>query len=74
MVNQSIKRFLTPFPKLRKVCVDIIHKLGLGKFLGLNFGQGLYFHPQGGKIVETLNYSKPFDGDYKKVYNVILNF
>ena len=40
---------------------------GLNDALGLNPLKGLYYHPEGGKIVETQNYSKPFNGDREEI-------
>ncbi len=74
MINQSIKRYLTSFPKLRKILVRFLHKTKISKFLGLNPIEGLYFHPEGGKIIETQNYSKPFDGDTKEIIHCYFKF
>ena len=74
MINQSFKRFLTPFPAIRKVAATAIHKTGLNNYLGLNPVKGLYFHPEGGKIVETINYNKPFDGNYNEITQCYFKF
>ena len=74
MINQSIKRFLTAFPKLRKIIVQLLHKSKLSKLLGLNPIEGLYFHPEGGKIIETQKYSKPFDGETKEIIHCFFKF
>ena len=74
MINQSIKRYLTSYPKLRKILVHFLHKTKLSKFLGLNPIEGLYFHPEGGKIIETQNYSKPFDGDKQEIVHCYFKF
>ena len=65
--TQSIKRRLEAFPLIRKSITQTIHKFRLNKLLGLNDLKGLYFHPEGGKIVETKNYSKPHDGNLQEI-------
>ena len=68
IATQSIKRALTNFPKLRSFAVKAIHKVGLNEALGLNPVKGLYYHPEGGRIVETPpDYSKPFDGTREEI-------
>lgn len=74
MINQRIKKYLRSLPELRKIIVYFLHKTKLSKFLGLNPIEGLYFHPEGGKIIETKNYSKPFDGDTKEIIHCYFKF
>ncbi len=74
LYNQSIKRKLSNFPKLRNIAVKSIHKLRLNNLFGLNPLEGLYFHPQGGKIIETLNYNKPYDGSVEEVISCYFKF
>jgi hypothetical protein len=72
--TQSIKRKLEAYPKLRKSITKTIHSIGLNNLLGLNSVKGLYFHPENGKIVETQNYSKPFDGNNQEILNCWFKF
>ena len=72
--TQSIKRKLEGFPLLRKSITKTIHGLGLNEFLGLNSLKGLYFHPEGGKIIETKNYSRPFDGEHNEILQCWFKF
>jgi len=65
--TQSIKRRLEAFPLIRKSITQTIHKFRLNKLLGLNDLKGLYFHPEGGKIVETRDYSKTYDGNLQEI-------
>lgn len=67
--TQNLKRFLENFNLLRTLAVKFIHFLGLGKFLGLNILEGLYYHPEGGRIIETQNYKKESDGDNNEIMN-----
>jgi hypothetical protein len=63
IASQGIKRHFKNFPMLQKWAVKATHATGLNHAFGLNQLSGLYYHPENGKIVETLNYNKPFDGD-----------
>jgi hypothetical protein len=54
--TQSIKRRLEAFPLLRKSITKTIHAFGLNELLGLNPIETLYFHPEGGKIIQSKNY------------------
>lgn len=72
--SQGIKRQLENFPKLRQLAVKTIHAVGLNDTLGLNPLKGLYYHPEGGKIVETQNYNKPFDGDRAEILGCWFKF
>ena len=67
ITSQGIKRHLTKLPTLRKWAVKAIHTIGLNDALGLNPLIGLYYHPKDGRIVETKNYNKPFDGDREEI-------
>ena len=67
IATQSIKRRLEKFPKIRKLAVKAIHKIGLNEALKLNPIHGTYYHPEGGSIVETKNYNKPFDGNREEI-------
>jgi len=72
--TQSIKRKLETFPLLRKSITKTIHGFGLNEFFGLNSLKGLYYHPEGGKIIETKNYSKPYDGELKEILQCWFKF
>ena len=67
ILTQRIKRRLENFPNFRRVAVNTIHKLGLGSALNLNQVNGTYFRPSNGKIVETQNYHKSFDGYRREI-------
>jgi hypothetical protein len=74
LVNQKIKEYLKHFSKLRTTLSKIAHATGLGNKLGLNPIKGLYYHPENGKIVETINYSKPADGPTKEILPCMFKF
>jgi len=74
LASQGIKRQLEAFPGLRKWIVKGIHAARLNKVLGLNQLEGLYYHPEGGRFVETQNYSKPFDGDREEILRCMFVF
>ena len=74
LVNQKIKKYLKHFSKLRTALSKIAHATGLGKKLGLNPIKGLYYHPENGKIIETINYSKPADGPPKEILPCLFKF
>jgi hypothetical protein len=74
ITTQSIKRRLEAFPLLRKSITKTIHTFGLNELLGLNALKGLYYHPKGGKIVETKNYSKPYDGNLQEILRCWFKF
>ena len=74
LVNQKIKRYLKHFSTLRTTLSKIAHLTGLGKKLGLNPIKGLYYHPENGKIVETINYSKATDGPTEEILPCMFKF
>ena len=74
LVNQKIKKYLKHFSKLRTTLSKIAHVTGLSNKLGLNPIKGLYYHPKNGKIVETINYSKPADGPTKEILPCMFKF
>ena len=74
IATQSIKRRLEQFPKIRKLAVKAIHKIGLNNTLKLNPIHGTYYHPEGGRIIQTENYSKPFDGSREEVLGCWFKF
>lgn len=74
LVNQKIKKYLKNFSSLRKILSNLAHSTGLNKHLGLNPVKGVYFHPENGKIVETVNYSKPTDGSPQEILPCIFKF
>ena len=61
-------------PSLKKRVVKAIHAVGLNNILGLNPLKGLYYHPENGKIVETQNYNKPFDGNREEILGCWFKF
>jgi len=73
-INQGIKRHLENFPVVRKIAVKAIHASGLNNILGLNPLNGLYYHPEGGIMLETKNYSKPFDGSREEILGCMFKF
>ena len=73
-INQGIKRFLESSPGVRKFAVKAIHASGLNNLLGLNPLKGLYYHPEGGIMLETKNYNKPFDGIRKEILGCMFKF
>ena len=74
LVNQKIKKYLKNFSSLSKTLSKLAHTTGLSKYLGLNAVKGIYFHPENGKIVETLNYSKPTDGTPEEIVPCMFKF
>ena len=74
IATQSIKRRLEQFPKIRKLAVKAIHRIGLNEVLKLNPIQGTYYHPEGRSIVETKNYNKPFDGNREEILGCWFKF
>lgn len=74
IATQSIKRQLERFPKIRQLAVKAIHKVRLNDILRLNPIHGTYYHPEGGNIVETKNYSKPFDGNREEILRCWFKF
>ncbi len=74
MLNQKIKRYLKNFSGIRKILSKFAHATGVDKTLGLNPIKGIYFHPENGKIVETINYSKPTDGPPQEIIPCMFKF
>ena len=74
ILSQGIKRYVEKIPSLKKWVVKSIHALRLNNILGLNPLKGLYYHPENGKIVETQNYSKPFDGNREEILGCWFKF
>jgi hypothetical protein len=74
MVSQGFKRHLEKIPSLKRWVVKAIHALRLNNVLGLNPLRGLYYHPENGKIVETQNYNKPFDGNREEILGCWFKF
>ena len=74
MVNQSIKRSLQGFPGVRKAAVKVIRGLGMEGLFGINKTKGLYYHPYRGRIVETQDYRKPWDGRNDEMLNCMFRF
>ena len=74
LFNQKIKKYLKNFSSLRNALSKIAHATGISKSLGLNPIKGIYFHPENGRIVETLNYSKPTDGSPKEILPCMFKF
>ena len=72
--NQKIKKMLKNFPNIRKFITTMTHKLQINQILGLNQIKGVYFHPENGKIVETKNYTKPFDGPVEEIVPCMFKF
>jgi hypothetical protein len=56
LLNQEVKKHTHGFPKLAAGMVRVAHAARLDKLLGLNAIRGRYYHPEGGRIVETLDY------------------
>tara|TARA_B110000037_G_C17049389_1_gene477070 strand:+ start:160 stop:1101 length:942 start_codon:yes stop_codon:yes gene_type:complete len=67
ITSQGVKRKLAEFPSLRKVLTKTVHAMRLNELFRLNPLKGLYYHPEGGRIVETKNYSKPEDGSFEEI-------
>jgi len=74
ITSQVIKRKLAEFPLIRKSITKTIHALRLNDLFRLNSLKGLYYHPEAGRIVETKNYSKPYDGSYEEILNCWFTF
>jgi hypothetical protein len=74
ILSQGMKRYVQKLPTVRKWIVKLIHFLGLNNILGLNPLKGLYYHPEGGRIVETQNYSKPHDGAREEILGCWFKF
>ena len=74
ITTQSIKRKLERFPTVRKLAVKAIHKIGLNNALKLNPLNGTYFHPENGRIIQTENYNKPFDGNREEILGCWFKF
>lgn len=72
--TQGIKRRLEKMVAVKKWAVRFIHAFKLSGLLGLNKLEGLYYHPEGGKIVETKDYHKPFDGDRREILGCWFKF
>ena len=72
--NQKIKKFFKNYKKFSKFISKSIHLLNLNEMFGLNRVKGVYFHPENGKIVETKNYSKPFDGPRAEIIHCMFKF
>ena len=53
---------------------QLVHKINLNKFFGLNQTEGVYFHPENGKIVITKNYSKPSDGERHEILHCMFKY
>jgi hypothetical protein len=63
MLNQTVKRRMAAFPRSRSVAVRVAHLTRLDGLLGLNATRGIYFRPEGGRIVEAKDYKTPEDGE-----------
>ena len=74
LTNQKIKKMLKNFPNIKKLLTTMAHKLQINQILGLNQIKGVYFHPENGKIVETKNYTKPFDGPVEEILPCMFKF
>ncbi len=72
--TQKIKRHFKDFPNFRRLAVKAAHKIRLNSVLNLNDRKGTYFHPEGGKIQETKNYHKNFDGYRREVLRCWFKF
>ena len=72
--SQNIKRIFHRFPQFRQLGASALHRLNLNNFFGLNQLKGLYYHPEDGKIIETQNYCKPFDGNRVEILNCWFKF
>jgi hypothetical protein len=73
LLNQAIKRRLAAFPRVRSVAVHSARLTRLDAVLGLNATRGIYFRPEGGRIVEVRNYTTPEDGEPKEVLACIFH-
>jgi hypothetical protein len=73
LLNQAVKRRLAAFPRLRGLAVRSAHLARLDGMLGLNPTRGIYFRPEGGRIVEARNYKTPADGEPAEVLACILH-
>jgi hypothetical protein len=72
MINQAVKRRMAAFPRLRSAAVRTAHFARLGGALGLNAVRGIYFRPEGGRIIEAHGYRTPEDGEPSEVLPCIL--
>lgn len=72
--NQKFKKLFSNFPFVNKFISNTIHQLNLNNFFGLNKKDGVYFHPENGKIIVTQNYSKPIDGERKEITHCMFKF
>ncbi len=63
IATQKLKRMLEPYESMRAFLVKTAMFFGLEKILGLNVTKGLYYHPEGGNIIETHDYKLEFDGE-----------
>jgi hypothetical protein len=73
LLNQAVKRGLAAFPRLRGLAVRSAHLTRLDGMLGLNPTRGIYFRPEGGRIVEVRNYKTPADGEPAEVLACIFH-
>jgi hypothetical protein len=74
LLNQKIKKYLKNFSLVGKVLSKVARISKLDKTLGLNSTNGIYFHPENGKIIETKNYSKPIDGTRDEILHCMFRF
>jgi len=74
LLNQKIKKYLKNFSIISKILSKTAHISKLDKTLGLNSTKGIYFQPENGKIIETKNYSKPFDGSKSEILHCMFKF
>jgi hypothetical protein len=72
LFSQTVKRRMAAFPHVRHAAVRTAHSMRLGGILGLNAVRGLYFRPEGGRIVEAKGYRTPNDGEPHEVLACIL--
>lgn len=73
LLNQQVKRLLGGFPRLRHAAAEAVHRLGLGRALGLNDTKGVIFRPNRGRIVEVLHDGEG-DVDRDETISCILKF
>tara|TARA_B100000989_G_scaffold3409_1_gene2373 strand:+ start:15922 stop:16854 length:933 start_codon:yes stop_codon:yes gene_type:complete len=72
--TQKIKKMFKRFPMINKYLSYTARSMGLSDLFGLNSTKGNYFHPEGGIIVETRNYSKPHDGSVNEIVPCMFKF
>ena len=72
LFNQAVKRRMAAFPRLRSAAVRTAHFARLGGAFGLNAVRGIYFRPEGGRIIEAQGYRTPEDGEPAEVLPCIL--